>query len=176
MTLEEKLSVAIQTINEAFSEIDASELPSRLERIRSFAAATIHSLAPFEDNTVSGVHSRIDKIRDNRISSGFEWNGMRFQSRPSDRENIMGAAQLALAYIGAGGDPASLRWANTDSDFEWILADNGRTPMSAMEVVALFQAGVAFKSSQTFYARALKDAVEAADDPLDVNIIDGWPD
>lgn len=175
MNLEEKLSLAIQAINDAFEGV-TDELPARLERVRSFAKTSIHSFAVAEDNSISGICARIDKIRDNRIDSGFSWNGMRFQSRPSDRENIMGASALAMAYIGAGGSPDETKWADPESDFEWILEDNGRTVLSAGAMVALFQAGVAFKSAQTFYARALKDALSEADDPSTVDIINGWPE
>lgn len=174
--IEENIAAALQAINDEFEGIDESEIPARLSTIMRFSRTAIHSVARPDDNSVSAIKSRIDKMRDARIDGGFSWNEMRFQSRPSDRENIMGAAQLAMGFIAAGGDPSSLRWANPDADFEWILADNGRTNMGALDVIALFQAGVAFKSEQTFYARALKDAVEAADDPLDVNIVDGWPD
>lgn len=174
MTMEDKIYAALEAINDAFDGSD--ELPSRLERIRTFARSAIHSVAVAEDNSISGISKRIDKIRDTRIDSGFSWNGMRFQSRPSDRENIMGASALAMAYIGAGGLPDETKWADPENDFEWILEDNGRTVLSAGAVVALFQAGVAFKSAQTFYARALKDDLSAADDPSMVDIINGWPE
>lgn len=172
---EDKISAALVAINEAFDGVDG-EIPSRLERIRSFAKSAIYSVSVPDDNSVQGISRRIDKIRDTRIDSGFAWNGMHFQSRPSDRENIMGASALAMAYIGAGGSPDETKWADPENDFEWILEDNGRTVLSAGAVVALFQAGVAFKSAQTFYARALKDAIAEADDPSTVDIINGWPE
>lgn len=174
MTMEDKIYAALEAINDAFDGSD--ELPSRLERIRTFARSAIHSIATAEDNSIEGISKRIDKIRDTRIDSGFSWNGMRFQSRPSDRENIMGASALAMAYIGAGGDPTETKWADHENDFEWILEDNGRTTLSAGDVISLFQAGVAFKSAQTFYARSLKDALAEADDPSTVDIINGWPE
>lgn len=40
----------------------------------------------------------------------------------------------------------------------------------------MFQAGVAFKSGLTFYARAMKDAVIAAEDPSSVEWREGWPE
>lgn len=117
----------------------------------------------------------IDRERDRRIDGGFAFAGARFQSRPSDRENIMGAAQLGMAWMGAGGDPDTLRWSNPAADFAWITEDNTTMPMSASAVVALFQAGVAFKSALTFFARDLKDAVIAAADPSSIDIEAGWP-
>lgn len=117
----------------------------------------------------------IDRERDRRIDGGFTFAGARFQSRPSDRENIMGAAQLAMAWMGADGDPDTLRWSSPTADFAWITEDNTTMPMSASAVVALFQAGVAFKSALTFFARDLKDAVIAAADPSSIDIEAGWP-
>lgn len=136
----------------------------------------VRTIEPAPPPTGEELASSVDAMRDARIDGGFEWNGSRFQSRPSDRENVMGAATLAMAYMAGGGDPESLRWANPEADFVWITADNSVVPMTAEATVALFQAGVAFKSALTFYARGLKDALIAAEDPSTVNINDGWPE
>lgn len=149
-------------------------LPLTLYRCLSMARSAIPAFAPPED-TVELIVSKINAERDRRIDGGFVWNGISFQSRPSDRENIMGAAQLAMAYLGAGGDPLSLRWADPEADFVWIAADNKTVPMTAADVCALFQAGVEFKSALTFCARAMKDAVIAAEEPASVPWRDNWP-
>lgn len=175
MNREEKIHDALLAIIEAF-ESEPEPLNSNLERIRDFARLSASTLLLSGEQTAAGIASAIDRMRDRRIDGGFTWRGMRFQSRQSDRENIIGAAHLASLFIANGGNPESLRWASPDSDFEWILADNGRTTMSAMDVIDLMQAGVTFKAAQTFYARALKDAVYAAEDPTSVNITDGWPE
>lgn len=171
---EDKIYAALSDLAEVFNGVDG-ELPSRLERIRTFVGATIAGFVrPII--TADDICREIDKERDRRIDGGFTFRDTPFQSRPSDRENIMGAAQLAMAFMAAGGDPESLRWADPDKDFVWIAADNTIIPMSPMDVVALFQAGVAFKSALTFYARALKDAVIDAEDPTTVDVIGGWPE
>lgn len=126
--------------------------------------------------TVEDICRQIDAERDRRIDGGFTFQGERLQSRPSDRENVMGAAQLAMGYLAAGGDPSSLRWADPDNDFVWITADNGTIALTAADTIAMFQAGVAFKSALTFYARAMKDAVIAAEDPSSVEWGEGWPE
>lgn len=126
--------------------------------------------------TTDDVCRQIDAERDRRIDGGFTFQGERLQSRPSDRENVMGAAQLAMGYLAAGGDPSSLRWADPDNDFVWITADNGTIPLTAPDTIAMFQAGVAFKSALTFYARAMKDAVIVAEDPSSVEWGEGWPE
>lgn len=118
---------------------------------------------------------QIDRERDRRIEGGLVFRGARFQTRQSDRENIMGAERLADAWLRAGGDPDTLRWANPGADYGWIVEDNSTVPMSASDIVALFQAGVAFKAALSFFARTLKDAVIAAADPSSIDIEAGWP-
>lgn len=125
--------------------------------------------------TVEELCAEVDAERDRRIDGGFTFMGHRFQSGPSDRENVMGAAQLAIAAIGQGAQPGDLRWADPGSDFVWITADNALVPLDAHTTVAMFQAGIAFKSALTFHARALKDAIIAAADPTSVDIQGGWP-
>lgn len=126
--------------------------------------------------TADEICRQIDAERDRRIDGGFTFNGTRLQSRPSDRENVMGAAQLALAHLSSGRDQESLRWASPDADFVWITADNGTISLTAPQTVAMFQAGVAFKSALTFYARAMKDNVIEAEDPSSVDWQGGWPE
>lgn len=125
--------------------------------------------------TVEELTALVDAERDRRIDGGFTFMGHTFQSRPSDRENVMGAAQLAIAAIGQGAQPGDLRWADPGSDFVWIAADNALVPLDAHTTVAMFQAGIAFKSGLTFHARALKDAIIASADPESIDIMDGWP-
>lgn len=125
--------------------------------------------------TVEELCAAVDAERDRRIDGGFTFRGHVFQSQPSDRENVMGAAQLAIAAIGQGVQPGDLRWADPGSDFVWITADNALVPLDAHTTVAMFQAGIAFKSGLTFHARALKDAIIAAADPASIEIMDGWP-
>lgn len=130
---------------------------------------------PGVPDIVSDLCALIDRERDRRIEGGLTFRGARFQTRQSDRENIMGAERMASAWLSAGGDPDTLRWANPAADYGWIVEDNSTVPMSASDIVALFQTGVAFKAALSFHARELKDAVIAAADPLSVDIEAGWP-
>ena len=128
--------------------------------------------------TLAEVQRQIDLERDRRISGGFAHAGHTFQSRQSDRENILGAAISAQLWLGQGGEPGSLRWADPEQDFVWIAADNQLVPMSALDVLALYQRGLTFKASQTFHARGLKDHA-ATLDPADLAGFDwrpGWPE
>lgn len=121
---------------------------------------------------------KINKIRDVKIDGGFTWNGHVFQSRASDRENIIGSAVAAQLAIGQGATPGDYRWANPDSDFQWITADNSLVTLDAFDVLSMYAAGIAFKTNLTFFARAMKDEIIALDTLIELEAFDieaGWP-
>lgn len=119
--------------------------------------------------------------RDAMINGGFTFAGVLYQTRPDDRENIAGAAQLAALAIQAGAVAGDLKWANQDPtdptgpDFTWIAADNSETPMDAPTMIAFGKAVARYKSALIFYAKALKEQIDAAADPETVDIYSGWP-
>ncbi|MGI3128182.1 DUF4376 domain-containing protein [Nitratireductor sp. PBL-C9] len=104
------------------------------------------------------LKSAVDAERDRRINGGFIFEGVEYQSRPEDRENIAGAATAALGAIVAGAQPGDLRWHGGAEDFAWIAADNTMHTMDAQTVYALGQAAMAHKQAHIFAARTLKDA------------------
>lgn len=99
----------------------------------------------------------VDAERDRRIANGFDFNGVRYQSRPEDRENMAGASTAALAAIMNGAEPENYRWHGGDSDFEWIAEDNTLHKMDAQTMFALGQTAMRHKQSMIFNARNLKD-------------------
>jgi hypothetical protein len=109
------------------------------------------------------IVEEINRTRDQLIEGGFSFAGDIFQSRQSDRENIAAMGQLAKLAVAAGSPAGNLRWAYPDQDFAFITATNAIMPMDAQTMSALFDRGVSFKAGLTFYARALKDAVIAAE-------------
>lgn len=113
-----------------------------------------------------------DAERDRRVAAGFMFGGIRFQSRPDDRENIAGAATAALGAMMAGAQPGDLRWHGGDTDFVWIAEDNSTMAMDAPTVFAFGQAAMAHKQSMIFAARAIKDM-----DPIPADYADDqyWP-
>lgn len=117
--------------------------------------------------------SLIDLERDKRIDGGFEFQGVRYQSRPQDRENIAGAAVAALAAISAGAAAGDYRWHGADSGFQWIAEDNTLYLMDAQTMFAFGQAAMAHKQSMIFAARALKDIAEF---PADYAHDQYWPE
>lgn len=172
--------VEVLTAARSASNLYPAGLPVKLERALTFSSSTAAMLTlpppATPEEFVTQRCAQVDAERDRRIDGGFTFSGHTFQSRPSDRENVMGAAQLAMGAISQGVQPGNLRWAAPDQDFVWITADNQLVPLDAFAVVALFQAGVAFKSAMTFHARALKDALLEASDPNAVDIETGWPE
>lgn len=100
----------------------------------------------------------VDAERDRRINGGFIFEGVEYQSRPEDRENIAGAATAALGAIMAGTQPGDLRWHGGAEEFAWIAADNTMHTMDAQTVYAFGQAAMAHKQAHIFAARTLKDA------------------
>jgi hypothetical protein len=111
--------------------------------------------------------------RDRRMDAGLSFAGHRYQSRPGDRENIAGAAQLAfMAIVNGAGGSGDLRWADADNDFVWIAEDNSLVPMDAPTVIAFAKAAAGYKQALTMTARAIKDM-----DPIPASFADDalWP-
>ena len=114
----------------------------------------------------------VDAERDRRIAAGFTFAGKFYQTRPDDRENIMGASTAALAAIINGASPGDYRWHGGDADFVWIAEDNSEVPMDAQTMFAFGQAAMAHKQALIFNARALKNM-----DPIPADYTDDayWP-
>ncbi|MCQ4630946.1 DUF4376 domain-containing protein [Shinella sp. CPCC 100929] len=114
----------------------------------------------------------VDAERDRRISAGFVFGGILYQSRPEDRENITGASLAALAAMMNGAVVGNLRWHGGDSDFMWIAADNSVYPMDAQTVFTFGQTAMAHKQGLIFAARAIKD-----EEPIPADYTDDgyWP-
>lgn len=106
--------------------------------------------------------SAVDAERDRRISGGFEFQGVRYQSRlpsaihPGDWDVFSGKALEAFIALSSGAAPGDLRWADPDEDFAWIAADNSRVPMDAQTVIELCKTASAHRSRHTFAGSDLK--------------------
>lgn len=81
--------------------------------------------------------------RDRRINQGFEFNGIRFQSRADDRENIKGAVMIAMY------DPTY--------SSDWIAEDNSTVHMDASTLFAFGRTAAEHKQHLIFKARQIKD-------------------
>jgi hypothetical protein len=151
-------------------EVDA---PSQ----RVLSSRTVRSLTPEEMEPLRAQRRAVVMLkRDQVIDGGFVFNGVRFQTGATDRENISGAAQLAfMALLAEGRQPGDLRWHGGDSDFGWIALDNTVIPMDAPTVIEFGKAIAAFKQACIFYARYLKDQIDTAVNPAAIDIETGWP-
>lgn len=114
----------------------------------------------------------VDKERDRRIDAGIQFQGVTFQSRATDRENIAGAAQLGFMAMVAGAQAGDLRWSSPNADFAWISSDNTLVPMDAQTVVAFGRAAAERKQALIFAARQLKDMESI---PIDYTDDKWWP-
>lgn len=109
----------------------------------------------------------VDAERDRRIDAGIRFQGVVFQSRTTDRENIAGAAQLGFMALTAGAQPNDLRWSDPDQDFVWIASDNTLVPMDAQAVVELGKIAAQRKQALIMAGRQLKDMAPIPSDYTD---------
>lgn len=85
----------------------------------------------------------VNAERDRRINQGFLFNGVRFQSRADDRENIKGAVMIAMY------DPTY--------SSDWIAEDNSTVHMDASTLFAFGRTAAEHKQHLIFKARQIKD-------------------
>lgn len=119
------------------------------------------------------TEAEVDRERDRRVAAGFTFNGIVYQSRRQDRENIAGAATAALAAMMINNaQPGDFRWHGGSKDFEWIAADNSTHPLDAQSTFELGQTAMAHKEAHIFAARRLKDMEPI---PADYTADQYWP-
>lgn len=132
------------------------------------------------DDYKKALRTRVNAIRDQRISGGFAFLTYRIQSRATDRENILALAAQAAAAIAAGAEVGDYTWGGLyPAGFGFIVEDNSVIPIDAQTMVAMRDRGFDFKAGQTFYAVSLKAAVDAAaDHAAAAAVIQGatWPE
>lgn len=122
----------------------------------------------------------IDAARDQRMNSGFTFEGVRYDSDPEAQTNLMGAVLKGMIAVALGAPETDFyRWGSADEDFAWIAQDNTRTRMDIATQRRLAEAGAAWKSAHIFAARTKKDAALAATTKAELDAIDptsGWPE
>ncbi|WP_417743932.1 hypothetical protein [Salipiger sp.] len=129
-------------------------------------------------STQPATSADVDAERDRRISAGFMFQGVRYQSRlpsanqPGDWDVFSGKALEALIAIMAGALVGDLRWSDPAADFAWIAADNSRVPMDAQTVIELGKAAAAHRSAHTFAGSDLKTMATI---PADYTADHWWP-
>ncbi|UYZ08550.1 DUF4376 domain-containing protein [Agrobacterium salinitolerans] len=129
------------------------------EEIETFETAYADILATFRQPHPDAV----DIERDRRIDAGFVFEGVHYQSRPEDRENIAGAKAAATDAITIfGAEAGNFAWQQlldpgAPPEFRWIAADNSTHPMDAQTAMRFGYAALGHKQAHIFAARALKD-------------------
>lgn len=129
---------------------------------RSFAPLPKNDVNDLQPPQVVVQTSQVDLERDRRVSSGFYFNGVLYQSRlPSynyagDWDVFSGKALEAFIAISEGSQRGDLRWSDPEADFTWIAADNSRIPMDAFTVIELCKAASVHRSRHTFSASNIK--------------------
>lgn len=117
--------------------------------------------------------------RDQCIDEGFMFEGVHYQTRPTDRENISGAALLATQVkMAGGGEDGDYRWQDKDSDFQWIATDNSIVKMDSETTMRFGQQAAAHKQALIMFSRSVKNQIAAAQTLEEIQqIMEGatWP-
>jgi hypothetical protein len=122
----------------------------------------LYTGAALIDQAIPPTEADVDAERDRRIAAGFTFEGVFYQSRTEDRENIAGAKSAATDAIAAGAMPGDYGWRqlldpNGPEVFGWIAEDNSAVPMDAQTVVRFAYAALGHKEAHIFAARSLKN-------------------
>lgn len=144
---------AVEISEEIYETVIANPQPGK---VRGHDAAGLPVLVD-ESWPPLNASALVDAERDRRIDVGIEFQGVVFQGRATDRENITGAAQLAFMAVVGGAKAGDLRWSDPDQDFTWIATDNSLVPMDAPTVVEFGKVAAARKQSFIYAGRQLKD-------------------
>lgn len=121
---------------------------------------------------LSALKTAINKERDRRLKSDFEFQGKFFQRDEDSLKRITGASVLAGFAIAAGAPVGYLKWANPNRDFGWIASDNTVVPMDAQTCFAFGSLAAKIESDIVFAAKALREM-----DPIPEDFTDDvwWP-
>jgi len=106
--------------------------------------------APQSVVSAAGSTNPVDIERDRRIDAGFIFEGKKYQSRATDRENIAGAALFALL--------------DASYETQWIASDNTLVLMDSVTLLAFAKAAAEHKQKLIFNARTIKDMVPVPED------------
>lgn len=121
------------------------------------------------DQVKSETGAKINTLRDQKETEGFQYMGHKFQSDERSAARIFGAVQSAQAAMSAGVPFA----------IEWAAADNTIVPLDAAQTIGMSAAMATQANALHQYGRTLKDQVNAAATVVDVIGIDietGWPE
>ena len=103
----------------------------------------------------------VKQHRDSAENGGFTWGGSPFDSTPISQSRIQGAVQLAtLAKL-----------TNQPFSIDWTLKDNSTRTLSSDDMIAVGQSLATHIDAQRVKARQLRERIEAATTPEQVDAI-----
>ena len=126
------------------------------------------------DDQKQSMQSFCNQLRDKHIDAGMIFEGVNYQTRQTDRENIAGAALVAMQVQLAGrGQEGDYKWnpEASEDNFEWIASDNSKVKMDAPTVQRFGQAAAAQKQRMIMFCRDLKNQVQTAQSLEQINQI-----
>jgi hypothetical protein len=133
------------------------------------------SISPEGVVAKTGRPVRTDEVneeRDRRINGGFTFQGHLFDCDTAARQNISGAATLAIGAMASGALPGNLQWHGAVDDFAWLAQDNVVVTMDAPSVFAFGAEAAEHVRVHVFAARVLKDMAQI---PHDYQDDSHWP-
>lgn len=115
----------------------------------------------------------VDAERDRRLAK-FTYDGHTFQSDPTSKIRISGAALAAVAYIADGGSPTDADWDNPGSQipFTWLSVTNVLVSLTPNQMIAMGRAMMANEKAVIYAGRTLK---EMSPIPADFRDDSYWP-
>lgn len=130
-------------------------------------------IEPYE--APAATTAEVDRLRDAKIAGGFTFAGTHFQTDAQSVKRIAGAASAAhVAITQDSAQVGDLRWADPDSDFQWIATDNSLVSMDAHTAVAFGRAYMAFERALVFAASAIKARIRNGE-TVDIEAAPEWP-
>lgn len=149
------------------------DMSNRIRQMIAVWEASGNVIPPYleiSSNEITANQINIEK--DNRINSGFIFQGKLYQSDVSSRENIAGAFSMATQAIAQGALTGNYLWQklvdySIDTPFTWITSNNEIVPMDAQTVVQFGYSALAYKQKLIFKAYALKSMNPIPTDYMD---------
>lgn len=179
-----QIGAVMDTLSEAQTEgILSGEWPQRYALLRSYLTSAGPAFGPAETPLVDTLCAWVDKERDRRTALDFAWDfgdtlavddlgtaigaGIRrLQMRKDDLRNWQVAQGAALTAI-VSGSPSAVIPIRAE--------DNWNIQTTAVQVLGVLAAVTERGVGLLMYGGALKTAVRAAQDPLAVDLVNGWP-
>lgn len=113
------------------------------------------------DQIVQVISTRIDNLRDEALRGGLVFAGKRFDTNRTTLLRVVGKWTSVVL--------------NPSETVQWITEDNETVEMTNEQARLFGKAFESFEESNVLYARQLKTRVENSDDPMSIDIREGWP-